>query len=70
MIASKDRIQLLANISRQQLKVSYESTHRFVQALRQVGQVQVGRQLVALGLEPRVEALLFQSQRSTHASCP
>jgi hypothetical protein len=62
MIASKDCVQLLACISRQKLKVSAEATHRFVQALRQVRQVQVGRQLVALGLEPRVEALLSRSQ--------
>lgn len=61
MVVDEDRVQLLNECQRGRTNFVDRTTHRLVEVLGQVRQVQVGRSLVALGLESRVEALTSEA---------
>ena len=48
------------------MSVGLECSHHFIQSLGQIGDVQIGRALIALSLETRVERLL--PTRQYHSS--
>jgi hypothetical protein len=59
MIASEDGIELLGPVRQQWLGQLPALAYRLGETLGKVGKVEIGRGLIAFGLQTSIEALLF-----------